>query len=189
MNYTIEDTYLPDVQIVHGVKHGDDRGWFNEVFNVEAFKELGLPTNFVQMNHSASAKGTVRGLHFQWEPPMGKLMRITKGKAFLVAVDIRIDSPTFGMWYSGMFEEGDCKQLWAPAGFARGFMAMTEGAEVQYLITGTYNPANESEIKWDDSDLAIDWPEDIKVIVSDKDKNAQSFKEWMASEYSRNFKI
>ncbi len=186
MNFNIEDTNIPEVKIVHNNFYKDERGFFTEVFNVKDFKELGIPGQFVQMNHSSSIKGVVRGLHFQWEPPMGKLMRVTRGEAFLVAVDIRKGSPTLGEWYSGIFNENNKDQLWAPACFARGFCAFSEYTEVQYLITGTYNPRNESEILWNDKDLDIKWPIE-NPILSPKDENAQTFKEWLKSEQSNNF--
>ncbi len=186
MNFIVEDTQIPDVKIVHPKVYEDDRGFFIEVFNFNSFQELGLPNKFVQMNHSKSAKDVVRGLHFQWKPPMGKLMRVTAGEAFLVAVDIRKGSPTLGKFVSGIFSAENKKQLWAPASFARGFCSISEFAEVQYLITGTYNPSCESEIAWDDKDLKIDWPVN-DPILSEKDKKAQTFKEWLNSELSNNF--
>ena len=186
MNYIIENTNLPEVKIVTSKKWEDDRGFFTEVFNVDVFNFLGIPTNFVQMNHSSSDMGVVRGLHFQWNPPMGKLMRVTRGEAFLVAVDIRRGSPTLGQWYGGIFNEDDTKQLWAPACFARGFCSFMNKTEVQYLITGTYNPKNESEIIWNDPDIGIEWGIK-KPTLSKKDANAQSFKEWLKSDNSKYF--
>jgi dTDP-4-dehydrorhamnose 3,5-epimerase len=186
-NFSIEDTHIQEVKIVTPKVYGDDRGFFTEVFNATDFEALGLPTKFVQMNHSSSMKGVLRGLHFQWDPPMGKIMRVTQGSAFLVAVDIREDSPTLGQSYSGIFNPTNKNQLWAPAGFARGFYALTDYTEVQYLLTGEYNPINESEIIWNDKDLNIDWPVE-DPILSPKDKNAKTFKQWLNSDYIKNFK-
>ncbi len=186
MNFSIEETYLADVKIVNTKVFSDERGFFIEVFSKTDFNLLGVPSYFVQMNHSRSEKNTVRGLHFQWDPPMGKLMRVTRGKAFLVAVDIRKKSPTLGKWYGNIFSEFNKKQLWAPAGFARGICSLSNITEVQYLITGEYNPENESEILWNDIDIGIDWP--IKdPILSLKDKKAQTFKEWLNNPNSENF--
>ena len=118
----------------------DSRGFFMETFREDQFKALGLPYDFVQDNHSRSTKGVVRGLHFQWEPPMGKLMRVTLGTAFLVAVDIRKGSPTLGTVVSALkLPPRTGVQVWAPAGFARGFCVLSELAEIQYKCTGLYN--------------------------------------------------
>jgi dTDP-4-dehydrorhamnose 3,5-epimerase len=187
MNFEIETTSLPEVKIVKPKIWKDNRGYFTEVFNANAFMELGLPHEFQQISHSFSTKGVVRGLHFQWNPHADKLMRITRGKAFMVAVDIRKNSPSLGKWYSNIFDEETKHQLWAPAGFARGFCAISDYVEVQYLITGVYTPSCESEIAWNDKDLKIDWPVE-NPILSEKDKKAQSFKEWLNSELSNNFR-
>src|SRR5207237_8698665 len=119
----------------------DPRGFFIEVYKKSQFREQGLPGSFVQLNHSRSARHVLRGLHFQWEPPMGKLMRVTEGAAFLVAVDIRPDSPTLGKWVGEIASAEDRNQIWAPAGFARGFCVLSDFAQIQYLCTGEYNAA------------------------------------------------
>ena len=150
--------------------------------------EVGLNLNFVQDNHSKSAKGVVRGLHFQWEPPMGKLMRVSVGRAFVVAVDIRKGSATLGHWFGLEIDAETHIQIWAPAGFARGFCALTDVAEVQYKCTGIYNPAAESGIRWDDPDVAIDWPIS-HPILSDKDRNAQTLADWLTRPEAENFTI
>src|SRR5579872_7567480 len=126
MNTTIEAKYLEEVVVIVPGIFEDSRGFFCETFRADQFEALGLPTAFVQDNHSRSVKGVVRGLHFQWEPPMGKLMRVTVGSAFLVAVDIRKGSPTLGKWVGIEASAENGKQLWAPAGFARGFCALTD---------------------------------------------------------------
>src|ERR1700756_2624455 len=124
MQIRIESRHLEDVVVVVPEIFQDDRGFFSETFRADQFHSLGLPTTYVQDNHSRSAKGVVRGLHFQWEPPMGKLMRVTRGSAFLVAVDIRLGSPTLAKWFGLEVSISNKKQVWAPAGFARGFCAL-----------------------------------------------------------------
>jgi len=186
MKFTVESTFIPDVKVITPKIFEDDRGFFMEVFNKTDFNILGLPYKFVQMNHSMSKKNVIRGLHFQWNPPMAKLMRVTKGEAFLVAVDIRKKSPTLGKWYGDYFSEDNKKQLWAPASCARGFCTLSDETEIQYLITGEYNPIYESEILWNDIDIGIKWPIN-NPILSEKDKNAQTFSEWLESSNSDNF--
>ncbi len=147
---------------------------------MDQFKELGLPGTFVQFNHSGSQKGTVRGLHFQWDPPMGKLMRVTVGEAFLVAVDIRKNSPTLGRWFGTRLSSTDMKMIWAPAYFARGFCVLSDYAEIQYFTTGVYNNKCESGILWNDPEVGIDWP--IKdPILSGKDTGAQTLTQWLGT--------
>jgi len=187
MELKIERSPIDDIMIVSHKVFEDSRGFFMEVFHQEIFKHVGLPSNFVQMNHSRSSKDVLRGLHFQWEPPMGKLMRVTLGKAFLVAVDIRKDSPTLGEWFGIELSENIKKQLWAPAGFARGFCVLSEMAEIEYLCTGTYNAECESGICWNDPDIGIQWP--VKEpVLSEKDKNAQRLSKWLDQNDSKNFK-
>jgi dTDP-4-dehydrorhamnose 3,5-epimerase len=164
----------------------DSRGFFTETFRADQFRSLGLPTEFVQDNHSCSAKGVVRGLHFQWEPPMGKLMRVTAGSAFLVAVDIRKGSPTLGKWVGVTASAENRRQVWAPAGFARGFCSLLEGTEIQYKCTGIYNGKFESAILWNDPQIGIKWPLS-DVTVSDKDRNAKPLSHWLESAASENF--
>ena len=143
---TIEKTEIADILIVTPEVMGDERGFFVEVYKKSLFKELGIGEDFVQDNHSRSARNVLRGLHFQWEPPMGKLMRVTVGSAFLVAVDIRKDSPTVGKWIGVEASAENRKQVYAPAGFARGFCVLSDVAEVQYKCTGEYNKNAESGI-------------------------------------------
>lgn len=165
----------------------DERGFFMEVFRADQFSELDLPHQYVQDNHSGSVRGVLRGLHFQWDPPMGKLMRVPNGRAFLVAVDIRKGSPTLGQWYGVEASAENRIQVWAPAGFARGFCVLSEFAEVQYKCTGIYNPRGESGILWNDPEIGIDWPAD-EPILSAKDKNAQTLGQWLERPESENFK-
>jgi dTDP-4-dehydrorhamnose 3,5-epimerase len=182
----VESTNLGDIVVVIPEIFQDARGFFSETFRADQFKAIGLPTGFVQDNHSRSAKGVIRGLHFQWEPPMGKLMRVTAGAAFLVAVDIRKGSPTLGQWFGVEASAENRRCVWAPGSFARGFCALTEGAEIQYKCTGIYNGKAESAIRWNDPEIGIKWPLS-DVFVSDKDRNARSLADWMNSPESENF--
>ncbi len=187
MQIKIESKWLGDVIVVVPEVFQDSRGFFTETFRADQFTSLGLPTEFVQDNHSKSAKGVVRGLHFQWSPPMGKLMRVTAGSAFLVAVDIRKGSPTLGKWVGIEASAENRRQVWAPAGFARGFCALSDGTEIQYKCTGIYNSKAESAIRWNDPAIGIQWPL-VDVTVSDKDRNAATFAEWLRSPDSDNFR-
>src|SRR6202158_110327 len=172
MQIKVESRSLNGVVVVVPEIFQGERGFFVEVFRTDQFKALTLPTEFQQDNHSRSARGVVRGLHFQWEPPMGKLMRVTQGSAFLVAVDIRKGSPTLGKWVGVEASVENRRQVWAPAGFARGFCVLSEFAEIQYKCTGLYSNKAESGIRWDDPEIGIDWP--IRdVSTSEKDRKAQ----------------
>jgi len=188
MSFDVERTAIADLLIVTPSVFQDQRGFFLEVFRTDHYQALGLPRNFVQFNHSGSVKHTIRGLHFQWDPPMGKLMRVTRGTAFLVAVDIRRDSPTLGQWFGITLSEQDRRLLWAPAGFGRGFAVLSDFAEIQYFTTGTYNPVGESGVRWNDPAIGVDWPVS-DPILSAKDKNAQMLSEWLNRKESDNFRI
>jgi dTDP-4-dehydrorhamnose 3,5-epimerase len=187
MQVKIESKHLGDVVVVVPEVFQDSRGFFSETFRADQFKSLGLPTQFVQDNHSGSAKGVVRGLHFQWEPPMGKIMRVTRGSAFLVAVDIRKGSPTLGKWVGIEASAENRRSVWAPAGFARGFCALSDLTEIQYRCTGIYNGKAESAIRWNDPSIGIQWPL-ADVQVSEKDRNAITLQAWLASPESDNFR-
>ena len=186
MKITIESIHLGAVAVLKPEFFEDERGFFVEEFRADQFKALGLPERFVQENHSGSVKNVLRGLHFQWDPPMGKLMRVIQGIAFLVAVDIRKQSPTLGQWFGLEVSSADRRQIWAPAGFARGFCVLSEYAEIQYLCTGIYNSQAESGILWNDPEIGIKWPVD-RPILSTKDQSAQSLNQWLSSEYSDHF--
>lgn len=186
MDITIESRHLGDVVVVIPGVFQDGRGFFSETFRADQFEAAGLPTTFVQDNHSGSAKGVVRGLHFQWSPPMGKLMRVTRGAAFLVAVDIRKGSPTLGQWAGIEASTENRRCVWAPAGFARGFCALAEGTEIQYKCTGIYNGKAESGILWNDPAIGIKWPL-ADVTVSEKDSKARTLAQWLDSPESNNF--
>src|SRR5579862_5975400 len=186
MGFVIESRPLEDVVVIVPSVYRDERGFFMEAYHADQFKALGLPSSFVQDNHSGSVRGVLRGLHFQWEPPMGKLMRVTRGTAFLVAVDIRRGSPALGKWCGIEASSENMKQVWAPAGFARGFCALSENVEVQYKCTGVYNGKAESAIRWDDPAIGIEWPV-RDAIISEKDRSAQTLTEWLASANAKHF--
>ncbi len=186
MKIKVESRALSDVVVLVPEVFEDSRGFFLESFRADQFQDLGLPTVFLQDNHSLSAKGVVRGLHFQWEPPMGKLMRVTAGSAFVVAVDIRRGSPTLGQWFGTEASSRNRRMVWAPAGFARGFCSLVDGTEIQYKCTGIYNPRGEAGIRWNDPGVGIQWPL-TDVLVSDKDRVAQTLTEWLASPESEHF--
>ncbi len=152
-----------------------------------SYADLGLPSSFVQMNHSRSVRGVTRGLHFQWDPPMGKLMRVARGEAFLVAVDIRPGSPTLGRYESVVASDANHVALWAPASFARGFTTLSEVVDIEYLMTGDYNGAAESGIAWDDPDVGIDWPVQ-DPILSARDGSAQTLAQWLARPEAQHFR-
>ena len=187
MPLKIESIDLDGVVVLVPEVYQDERGYFLEVFRADQLGELGLPTAFMQENQSYSRKGVLRGLHFQWDPPMGKLMRVTRGKAFVVAVDLRLGSPTLGKWFGTEASVENRRTVWAPASFARGFLALSEGVEVQYLCPGVYNSKAESGIRWDDPEIGIEWPE-RPSLISEKDRRAQTLKEWIQSPQARNFR-
>jgi dTDP-4-dehydrorhamnose 3,5-epimerase len=186
MQINVESRNFRDVVVLVPEVFQDSRGFFMETFREDQFKAHGLPTSFVQDNHSRSSKGVVRGLHFQWEPPMGKLMRVTLGTAFLVAVDIRKNSPTLGQWIGVEASAENRRLVWAPAGFARGFCVLSDVAEIQYKCTGLYNNKAESGILWNDPRIGIDWPV-AEPSLSDKDRKAQTLEQWLAKPESANF--
>jgi dTDP-4-dehydrorhamnose 3,5-epimerase len=183
----VESKRLNDVVVLVPEVFQDSRGFFMETFREDQFKEMGLPYLFVQDNHSRSAKGVVRGLHFQWDPPMGKLMRVTVGAAFLVAADIRKGSPTLGQWTGIEASADNRREVWAPAGFARGFCVLSDFAEIQYKCTGLYNSKAESGIRWDDPKIGVEWPISNPAL-SEKDRDAQTLEEWLATDQSNQFR-
>lgn len=187
MQMRVESEHLNGIKVLVPEVFEDERGFFMEVFRADQFKELGLPVDFVQDNHSRSEKGVARGLHFQWDPPMAKLMRVTIGSAFLVAVDIRKGSPTLGQWFGIEVSAQNKKQVFAPAGFARGFCVLSDVAEIQYKCTGIYSNKGESGIRWNDPDIGVKWPIP-NPILSKKDETAQSLAEWLARPEADHFK-
>ena len=188
MAIALESRHLRDVLVLVPQIFEDSRGFFMETFREDQFAALGLPSHFVQDNHSRSVQGVIRGLHFQWDPPMGKLMRVTLGSAFVVAVDIRTGSPTLGKWFGIEASAANRRQVWAPAGFARGFCVLSEVAEIQYKCTGLYNSKAESGILWNDPKIGIEWPV-REPSLSAKDQKAQTLEEWLARAESRNFAL
>ena len=181
MGFRIESKHLGEIVVLVPEVIEDDRGFFLETHRADIFAALGLPQVFVQDNHSRSKKGVVRGLHLQWNPPMGKLMRVSYGTAFMVAVDIRKNSPTLGKWFGLEVSAENKKLVWAPAGFARGLCVLSDYAEVQYKCTAVYNRGGEAGIVFDDPDIGIQWPAVGGYILSDKDRNAQRLAQWLAS--------
>ena len=179
MGFSIESKHLGEITVIVPDLYEDNRGWFMESFRVDKFKDLGLPHVFVQDNHSLSNAGVVRGLHFQWDPPMSKLMRVTLGRAFVVAVDIRKGSPTLGQWFGLELSAENRRLVWAPPGFARGFCALSEVAELQYKCTALHNVNGESSISPFDPDIGIQWPITTKALLSPKDRDAQTLAHWL----------
>lgn len=186
MPFTVEPTAIAEVRLVRPRLFPDDRGWFAEILRTDQFAELGLPTSFAQVNQSRSARGVVRGLHFQWDPPQGKLMRVVSGRAFMIAADIRPGSPTLGRVVTVEASGDEPVLFWAPATFARGFCALSEIAEIEYFCTAPYNPACESAIRWDDPTLGISWPVSVPVL-SPKDAGAGTLEDWLAQPESAAF--
>jgi dTDP-4-dehydrorhamnose 3,5-epimerase len=170
-------TAIPDVLVIEPKVFGDSRGFFFESFNQKAFDEaVGKHVDFVQDNHSRSAKGVLRGLHYQIQQPQGKLVRVVRGAVYDVAVDIRKSSPTFGQWVGIELTEDNHKQFWVPVGFAHGFMVLSESADFLYKTTDYYAPAHERCIAWNDSSLAIEWPSiDVSPQLSAKDAAGAKF--------------
>jgi dTDP-4-dehydrorhamnose 3,5-epimerase len=161
-------TAIPDVVVVESPVHTDDRGFFLEAWNARDFRAGGIEASFVQCNHSRSRRGVVRGLHYQIPSAQGKLVRVTAGAIWDVAVDLRRSSPTFGRWVGVPLAAGTPRALWIPPGFAHGFCA-TEDADVLYLCTAPYDPPAERTLLWNDPALAIAWPLDGPAIVSARD--------------------
>jgi dTDP-4-dehydrorhamnose 3,5-epimerase len=163
-------TEIPEVLVIEPRVFSDHRGFFYESFNEKAFLEkTGAEVRFVQDNHSCSARHVLRGLHYQIEQAQGKLVRVVAGSIFDVAVDLRQSSPTFGQWVGYELSAENKRQLWIPAGFAHGFLSLSEGAEVMYKTTDYYAPAHERCLIWNDPNLAIAWPLTEAPILTDKD--------------------
>jgi dTDP-4-dehydrorhamnose 3,5-epimerase len=166
----IASAAISDVKVITPKVFGDDRGFFMESWNAKAFADAGIDAAFVQDNHSKSASGVLRGLHYQIGPAQGKLVRVVAGSVFDVAVDMRQSSPTFGQWVGEMLSVTNRKMLWVPEGFAHGFLALEDGTEFLYKCTALYTPAVEHCLVWNDPDIGIDWPLDgIVPLVSAKD--------------------
>jgi dTDP-4-dehydrorhamnose 3,5-epimerase len=169
---------IPDVVLIEPTVFGDDRGFFFESFNQRRFQEaIGQEVSFVQDNHSRSSRGVLRGLHYQIQQAQGKLVRVVAGEIFDVAVDIRRHSPTFGKWVAEVLSAESKKQMWVPAGFAHGFLVLSEFAEVLYKTTDYYESKYERSILWNDPALAVPWPIHGEPLLSGKDSAAVLFSE------------
>ena len=174
----VTPTAIPDVLLIEPKVYGDERGFFFESFNLRAFKEAtGLEPMFVQDNHSRSARNVLRGLHYQIDQPQGKLVRVVVGEIFDVAVDIRRGSPTCGRWIGHVLSAENKRQLWIPPGFAHGFLVLSECADFLYKTTDYWAPEHERCIRWDDPQLAIDWPLQGGPVLSGKDAAGLFFAE------------
>ncbi len=179
---------LEGLKLVELDVYRDDRGFFVERFHQAKFRDLGLPLDFAQDNHSRSKPGVLRGLHFQFEPPQGKLVGALRGAILDVAVDIRPDSPSFGEHYKVELSADNGLLLWIPAGFAHGFYVLgDEEADVLYKVDGLYNPKSDSGIRWDDPELKIPWP-NPKPLLSAKDQQLMSFADYRAQGSAHFFK-
>jgi dTDP-4-dehydrorhamnose 3,5-epimerase len=167
----VHQTDLPEVLIIEPRVFGDDRGFFYESFNQRRFQELtGLQPEFVQDNHSRSARNVLRGLHYQIRQPQGKLVRVVAGEVFDVAVDMRRVSKTFGKWTGVVLSAENKRQMWIPAGFAHGFLVLSESAEFLYKTTDYYAPEYERAVRWNDPDIGIAWPLQGAPLLSAKDE-------------------
>ncbi|MDR3368593.1 dTDP-4-dehydrorhamnose 3,5-epimerase [Rhodoferax sp.] len=173
MPYTVTQTSLPEVLILEPKVFGDARGFFFESFNARDFAQCtGLDVQFVQDNHSKSAKGVLRGLHYQIEHPQGKLVRVTQGEVFDVAVDLRQNAPTFGKWEGVLLSADNKRQLWVPPGFAHGFVTLSDSAEFLYKTTDYWYPDHERSVLWNDPQIGITWPIDGEPLLAAKDRAA-----------------
>jgi dTDP-4-dehydrorhamnose 3,5-epimerase len=174
----VTPTAIPDVLIIEPKVFGDARGFFYESFNQKAFNEAtGLNLNFVQDNHSRSAKGVLRGLHYQIQQPQGKLVSVVSGAVFTVAVDIRRSSATFGKWVGIELSEDNHKQIWVPPGFAHGFLVLSESADFLYKTTDYYAPEHERCIAWNDPVIGIQWPLTAEPKLSAKDQQGLALRD------------
>ena len=185
MAFTFEETKIPGVFVITPQVFGDSRGYFCETFKAPDFAAHGIPVNFVQDNESSSSKGVLRGLHFQKEHTQGKLVRVTSGRVFDVAVDVRPGSESYGQWVGVELDSEKKQMFWIPAGFAHGFLVLSDLAVFTYKCTDVYDPTSEGGIPWNDPDLAVDWPKlDIEYKTSEKDGKHPGFTdqsfEWAA---------
>lgn len=175
-------TSIEGVVVIEPKVFGDERGFFLESFQADRYKELaGIDLPFVQDNHSRSAKGVLRGLHFQKSKPQGKLVRVVRGEVFDVAVDIRPDSPTYGKWEGVLLSEENKKQFWVPPGLAHGFVVLSDTADFEYKCTDYYDPTDEGSLIWNDATVGIDWPlnrlEGVNIQLSAKDSAAPTLEQ------------
>lgn len=169
-------TRMPDCVVIEPAVFGDERGYFFETWNAERFGALGLPDRFVQSNVSTSAQGVLRGLHYQWPRPQGKLVSVLEGEVYDVALDIRRGSRTFGQWEAVILSAENKKQFWIPEGFAHGFAVLSERAVFSYLCTDVYVKEADAGVRWNDGDVAVDWPISSPTL-SAKDESAPFLKD------------
>ncbi len=172
----VTDTAIPDVKLIEPKVFGDERGFFMESWNQSAFEAGGITARFVQDNHSRSARGVLRGLHYQMGPAQGKLVRVARGGVYDVAVDMRASSPTLGQWVGYELSAKNHRMLWIPQGFAHGFVTLEDETDFLYKCTDLYAPASEHCLAWDDTTVAVDWPlGGMTPTVSAKDNVGKSF--------------
>lgn len=180
MDITVTPCRLEGVLVVDTDYFRDDRGFFIENYHQQRFTEHGLSATFVQDNHSRSAEGVLRGMHYQdMTAPMGKLVRCTRGAILDVAIDLRVGSPTFGEWVAEELTEDNMRQLYCPPGFAHGFLTLSDSADVQYKCTGFYTPSSEGSVAWNDPEIGVRWPNPSPQL-SQKDARAPSLAEYRA---------
>jgi len=170
------ETRLPGCVVIEPAVFGDERGFFFEGWNAARFGQLGLPDRFVQSNVSSSSKGVLRGLHYQWPRPQGKLVSVLEGEVYDVAVDIRRGSPTFGQWEAVVLSAQNKRQYWIPEGFAHGFAVLSDTALFHYLCTDVYVKEADAGVRWNDADIAVDWPVGAPTL-SPKDEHAPFLKD------------
>ena len=191
MGFTFKpNPILKDIQVIEPDVYYDERGKFIETFRFDNFNQAGIEINIFQENESTSMKDVIRGMHFQFDEPQGKLLRVVSGKIILVEVDIRYNSPTFGKHCVIELDSSKPKMVWIPPGFANGFLSLEDNTRVLYKCTATYNPNAESAIRWNDKDINIDWINYLngtKPILSKKDSEAQSLKDWIKNPNHRRF--
>lgn len=178
MSLKVTPTGLPEVLIVEPKVFGDHRGFFFESFNARDFEEaIGRRVDFVQDNHSRSARNVLRGLHYQIARPQGKLVRVVAGEVFDVAVDMRRNSPNFGRWAGTVLSADNKRQLWVPEGFAHGFLVLSESADFLYKTTDYWFPEHERTVIWNDAAIGIEWPLDVEPVMAEKDRRARTLRE------------
>lgn len=188
MAFTIESTGFPEINVVVMSAYEDHRGFFMEVYREDQFGQLGFTERFVQDNQSLSMKNVVRGMHFQWKPSLGKLIRVVHGGIFLAIVDIRKGSPRLGKWIGMRLASADRKHVWVPPGFANGFCALEDETILEYKFTMLYNGGGEGNILWNDPEIGIEWPVEDPVI-SERDRRAPRLREWLAMPESDHFRF
>jgi dTDP-4-dehydrorhamnose 3,5-epimerase len=171
------ETRLDGLVLLEPAVHGDERGFFVETFRADVAEAHGIPVVFVQDNHSRSRRGTLRGIHFQTHPGQGKLVRCARGTVWDVVVDLRRESPTFGQWEGVTLDDASGRMLWIPVGFGHGFLVLSEVADFVYKCTNYYDPATEAGIRFDDPSVGIEWPGDVSLLYSERDRVAPTLAE------------